>query len=88
MKFPKCKRFWLLRVRDCSGVSGEGVVAQGVIWETGKCTMSWLTNTNSIAVYDGIGTLMAIHGHKGATKVIYEDDPNYAEYMTEGKDVN
>jgi len=59
--------FHLVRREDQSGVSGTGVVAEGVCFSNGKCVISWLTKYTSVAVYDDIETLIAIHGHDGKT---------------------
>jgi hypothetical protein len=37
------KPFWLERVEDESGVSGVGRVAEGVIFSSGWCAVTWLT---------------------------------------------
>jgi len=65
--------FWLDRTGDVSGVSGVGFVAEGVQFSNGKCVISWRTLYTSIAVYDNIETLEAIHGHDGKTKVVWEE---------------
>jgi hypothetical protein len=64
------KLFELRRTEDESGVSGTGTVAQGVIFDNGKCVLTWLTEYTSIAVYDDIETVRRIHGHNGKTKVV------------------
>lgn len=64
------KTFYLKRVVDQSGISGTGIVAQGVIFDNGKCAMAWLTKHSSIAIYDNIKTLKAIHGHGGQTLIV------------------
>jgi len=66
------KKFWLDRTEDISGISGLGVVAEGIIFSNGKAVLSWLTAGGSIAVYDSIEKLEKIHGHDGRTKVIYK----------------
>jgi hypothetical protein len=63
--------FELHRDVDSSGVSGTGVVAQGVEFDSGQCCMTWLTNWNSVAVYPDIQTLENIHGHNGNTRVVW-----------------
>lgn len=70
---PQCKRFWLKRNKDVSGISGTGIVAEGVIFENGKCVMSWLTQYSSVCVYENIQTLEKIHSHEGATEIIFEE---------------
>ena len=65
------KLFELVRLEDETGISGTGVVAQGVEFDSGKCVMQWLTKINSTAVYDSIQDLQAIHGHGGKTIIRY-----------------
>lgn len=69
--------FHLKRLEDDTGVSGTGIVAEGVIFSDGKCALSWLTEYKSIAIYDSIEELEKIHGHNGKTIILYdwmEDD--------------
>lgn len=82
-------RFHLHRREDESGVSGTGVVAEGVQFSDGRCVLHWLTNTSSIAIYDNIEDLMAIHGHNGKTIVQWEelDLPFEMEWVTVGTKV-
>lgn len=67
------RRFVFNRVEDKGGVSGTGIVAEGVQFKSGKVVVSWLTKHTSVAVYDSIETVMAIHGHGGATKIKWLD---------------
>lgn len=67
--------FELHRDIDSSGVSGTGVVAQGVQFDSGQCAMTWLTQWNSVAVYPDLETLEAIHGHNGNTRVVFIEGP-------------
>lgn len=64
--------FWLKRIEDESGVSGTGIVAEGVMFSNGKCVLSWLTKHTSVAVYDSIDELEAIHGHNGKTVIVHK----------------
>lgn len=66
--------FYLYRTVDESGVSGTGIVAEGVQFTNGKCAMAWLTDYTSIAIYENIGDVNAIHGHNGMTKILWEED--------------
>lgn len=68
------KRFFLVRDEDVSGVSGTGTVAEGVAFSGGKCVLSWVTRYHSVAVYDSIEELEAIHGHDGRTRVSWVDE--------------
>lgn len=75
-KPPKERRrntrlFELHRSVDESGVSGTGVVAEGACFSDGVCAMRWKTGTASTAVYDSPEDLIAIHGHGGATQMVW-----------------
>ncbi len=72
------KRFQLVREEDETGISGTGVVAEGVQSTNGKCVLFWLSELKSVAIYDSIEELEAIHGHQGKTKVVWEGTPVYA----------
>jgi hypothetical protein len=65
------RNFWLKRIEDESGVSGVGVVAEGTQFENGKCVLAWVTQFQSVAVYDSIEELEHIHGHNGKTVVVW-----------------
>jgi len=65
--------FHLVRREDVSGVSGTGVVAEGVQFANGKCALNWLTRYTSVAIYDDIETLITIHEHGGRTVVQWLD---------------
>lgn len=67
------KRFHLVREEDQSGVSGTGTVAEGCLFTGGKCVLVWLTQYKSVAVYDAIEELDAIHGHGGRTRIEWID---------------
>ena len=67
------KRFNLVRDEDESGVSGTGIVAQGVEFDSGRCALTWLTHLTSVAVYDNISTVEKVHGHGGKTRVEFLD---------------
>jgi hypothetical protein len=65
------RRFELHRDIDATGISGTGIVAQGVRFTTDKCVLSWLTAVGSVAVYDSMAHVEAIHGHGGATRIVW-----------------
>lgn len=65
------KTFQLVRTEDVTGVSGTGVVAEGVVFTDGTAAMRWKTGTASTAVYESIDDVQAIHGHDGATKIVF-----------------
>jgi len=67
--------FYLDRVKDVSGVSGTGRVAEGVVFDDNSAVLRWLTKLASTAVYSNMEHLIQIHSHGGDTKITYADDP-------------
>ena len=73
------KTFVLNRKRDKMGVSGTGVIAEGVLSTTGKVALFWLTAKRSVAIYDSIGDMMDIHGHNGDTQIEWKNTYSRAD---------
>ena len=69
----KLKRFCLARDHDITGVSGTGIVAEGVLFSTGWVALTWLTAVNSLVFYPSIDNVGAIHGHSGSTRIMWLD---------------
>ncbi|MGI5136361.1 MULTISPECIES: hypothetical protein [unclassified Streptomyces] len=67
-------RFYLLRSKDVTGVSGTGRVAGGDIFSDGTVAMRWNTGIRSTAFYSCLDDVLAIHGHDGATVVDLIDE--------------
>ncbi len=67
------RRFVLRRHQDDSGISGVGVVAEGVVFSDRSAVLHWLTATACVAVYRSLADLLAIHGHGGRTVVEWVD---------------
>lgn len=63
----------LVRDVDVSGISGEGVVVWGIVWPDGRCAYRWNTDTATDQLADSIEHVQAIHGHNGATRVVWLD---------------
>lgn len=68
-KLSNARLFVLRRVVDCSGVSGTGIVAEGVCFSNGKVALHWLSHLGAVNVYDSMQVVEALHGHDGNTKV-------------------
>lgn len=66
------RTFYLKRLKDISGTSGTGIVAEGVEFWNGECVMCWRGDKSSIAVYKSIESILEIHGHGGATKIVFK----------------
>lgn len=67
------RRFKLHRDEDETGVSGTGVVAEGVEFTCGKVAMTWLSEYGCVNVYDNIKVVQALHGHGGKTRIVFVD---------------
>ncbi|MET0885035.1 MAG: hypothetical protein ABWX92_01170 [Mycetocola sp.] len=69
------RRFELHRDVDETGISGTGVVAEGIITTDGMAMMRWLTEwPSSICFYDrGLESVEQIHGHNGKTRIVFLD---------------
>lgn len=65
------RAFRLVREQDVTGVSGTGVVAEGVEFSSGVVALTWLSEwPTSVVFHDrGIESVEAIHGHGGATRI-------------------
>lgn len=69
----KFRSFLLVRKEDVSGVSGTGVVAEGVQFSDGTTVIHWLGEWPSTTVHErGIESVQHIHGHDGKTVIMWE----------------
>ena len=69
------KTFHLVRREDVSGVSGVGVVAEGVLFHDGQVVMSWFGRHHTIEVAPRLEDVLEIHGHDGRTVIEWENEP-------------
>lgn len=69
----RARRFELHRDEDPTGVSGTGIVAEGVEFRNGWVALTWLTATTSLVFYPSIANVDQIHGHGGQTQIVYVD---------------
>lgn len=67
----KAKLFYLQRDKDISGVSGVGNVADGVEFANGMCALSFHSEYPHCNVYANMRALLEVHGHEGATKIVF-----------------
>lgn len=68
------RRFVLIRLRDVTGVSGTGRVADGVQWPDGAAVLRWHGRTPSTSLWESVEAIEAVHGHEGATRTAWLDD--------------
>ena len=70
--------FTVARQADETGVSGEGVVIEGVLLATGQCIAHWLypRPRGSIAIFDSMNDFTTVHikPHPGNRTIITYDD--------------
>ncbi len=85
------RRFELHRDQDVSGVSGTGIVADGVEFETPFlmqlpdgthlslpaqwCVIRWRGAYQSTVMWESVSDAMAVHGHHGSTRLVWLDSP-------------
>lgn len=76
--------FTVARQADESGVSGEGVVIEGVLLATGQCIAHWLypRPKGSIAIFDSMNDFITVHikPHPGNRTIITYDDGEQERY--------
>lgn len=68
------RTFQLHRDADISGVSGTGVVADGVVFPDGTTVIRWLTSDASTVVWDNFEGAERVHGHGGATRFVFKGE--------------
>ena len=67
--------FELHRDIDETGISGTGIVAEGVEFHDGTAALRWKSEFKSTAVYASMADVEAIHGHNGQTKIVWVGQP-------------
>lgn len=75
-KKPKCamRRFYLKRIEDVSGVSGEGYIAEGVEFTNGEFALHWTSQYDFVTTGRSLKALSEVHGHEGRTVIEYYDE--------------
>lgn len=68
----RSRLFVLRRDEDETGISGTGVIAEGIEFSTGWCALSWMTSAHSVGIYPNIKELERIHGHNGRACVVWK----------------
>ena len=76
--------FTVARQTDETGVSGEGVVIEGVLLATGQCIAHWLypRPKGSIAIFDSMNDFVTVHikPHPANRTIITYDDGEQERY--------
>jgi hypothetical protein len=66
--------FMVDRRKDQTGISGIGVIAEGVQFTDGTVVIRWITETPTTAVFDSIDDLRKVHGHRGDSVIRWVED--------------
>lgn len=67
------RRFVLQRDADITGISGTGIVADGVCWPDSTVSIRWRGERPSVVFWEKLEHARAIHGHGGATRFVWLD---------------
>ena len=83
------KTFTVYRGNDVTGISGDGIVIEGVVLATGHCIVHWLypPPRGGIAIFDSMTDFVKVHIKPHPTNktiITYED----GEQKTFGDDVD
>jgi hypothetical protein len=82
------RTFTVCRINDESGVSGTGIVIEGITLATGQCVVHWLypTPRGSIAIFDSIADFATVHikPHPGNETIITYEDGEQVHYREDG----
>lgn len=76
------RTFKLKRLEDVSGISGTGLIAEGVEFHDGQIVLSWFGQHHTIEVAPNISDVMAIHGHGGKTILEWDAQKSETCYRT------
>ena len=71
------KRAYLDRLKDISGISGTGKIAEVAVSSDGRVAVFWPEPFPSVAVFSNNKAMLGAHGHNGRTKLVYLDDPSW-----------
>lgn len=81
---PLPRTFLLWRHVDISGVSGTGPVAEGCQFVDGSVALRWRGDNPATAVWPDLDSMLAVHGHQGATEIQWIDDTPIPLWPAEG----
>src|SRR4051812_5799748 len=83
----RMKTFYLMRSEDVHGNSGTGVVAEGIIFDSGMVAMTWLSDIPTVTSFRRIQDVAKLHGHEGRTIVIVEGNRRQKKQFEKCQDV-
>ena len=71
---PTPRRFHLVRTEDVSGVSGTGVVAEGIEYNSGWVTLQFNSPFACVEVALNMKVVESVHGHGNKTTIVWDDE--------------
>lgn len=77
------RRFLLVRVKDLTGVSGTGIVAEGAVFTDGRSVIRWLREPHAMGIYQTLNDVITVHGHEGGTRLRFLDEGEIVELPEE-----
>lgn len=82
------RTFTVYRQSDETGVSGTGIVIEGVVFATGECVVHWLTPppSGSLAIWSSFDAFIRIHikPHPGNKTIITFGDGSGLRFNADG----
>ena len=67
------RRFHLLRTEDVSGVSGTGVVAEGIEYSSGWVSLQFISQYACVEIAPSMKVVEEVHSHGGKTTIVWDD---------------
>lgn len=67
------RRFELHRDVDETGISGTGLVAEGVEFSDLTVVLRWHGDWASTVVWPSMAGVYSVHGHNGKTRIVFVD---------------
>lgn len=67
------RRFLFERHQDETGISGEGIALEGVVFPHGGVVLMWLGEVRSLVEWPSLELALAMHGHEGRTGLKWLD---------------
>lgn len=63
------KLFVIIRETDNTGISGIGIVADGVQFKNGKCVLCWRGKIQTIVIHENIKSVMQLSCSHSKSKI-------------------
>lgn len=70
------RRFEMHRHNDVSGISGTGVVAEGVLFDDNSAVIKWKSDKPSTVIWQNFDHAISVHSHNGGTEFVFLDKEN------------